>query len=261
MPWPSSALTSSSRGYARYLRAQGFTDETLRTYLGVLYRLVSVDGEWTERYVSTLGAQGPNRASTVQSLRSFYAWAVRCGKVPSNPAGHLNSKPPPPPPVRTFDEEEIGRLLVAAADRSERRAWAILLCYALGTRRSEVTGIRVEDITGRRSWSTARAGSAARSPWDGSLGWRSTNSCRERTGRFSRSSRRRSPCGSTKQRRTRASRSTVGGRTCSGARSPRTSTGTACRRRRSATCWGIRTSPRRSGTSSAPRRLAGERSS
>jgi len=56
------------------------------------------------------------------------------------------------PPVDAFSRQEIADILTSARARSEKRYYAILLCYALGLRRSELCGIRAEDV----DWNTRR---------------------------------------------------------------------------------------------------------
>jgi integrase/recombinase XerC len=98
--------------------------------------------------MASIGAQGPHRTQAALTLRSFYRWARRRGHVPVDPAEDMLPRPTPPPPPRSFSEEELIRLLVAAAWRDERRAWAILACYALGMRRSEFCAVTPEQISG-----------------------------------------------------------------------------------------------------------------
>jgi integrase/recombinase XerC len=142
--------------------SKGRSEQTVRTYVGRLYafatwRVLSgrsgglgqVTEDDVDAHLTSIGAHGPARASSAQALRAFYGWAYRRRLVAFNPAADADSRPPPPPPARIFDEDEIVRLLLAAAGHGQRRAWAILLCYALGTRRSELTGIRLEDVTRR----------------------------------------------------------------------------------------------------------------
>jgi integrase len=75
-----------------------------------------------------------------------------------------------PPPER-FEREELTRLLVAAAWRDQRRAWAILACFALGCRRTALVNICRHDVEWDRMVVTLRITNGRRprevdiSPW------------------------------------------------------------------------------------------------
>jgi integrase len=72
--------------------------------------------------------------------------------IARNPAAHIRPKAPTDPPPDAYTPEEIHKLYLAASARNERYGNAILACYALGLRRSELCGITPEDIDwqGRR---------------------------------------------------------------------------------------------------------------
>lgn len=147
-------------GWLRHLEALNYASTTLDTY-GVAMerfmgrfclrrgvRLTEITPEHLDEYIASMGAQGPHRTQASHVLRLFFKWAARRGHVPEDPSLDMLPRPVPQAPRRAFTEDEIVRLLVAAAFRDERRAWAILACYSMGLRRSELCAVTPEDVDG-----------------------------------------------------------------------------------------------------------------
>lgn len=97
-------------------------------------------------YLASLGTRSTSKEHYAKGIRSFYLWAHRRGYLERNPVAMIQPKRVQPAPAVRFEDEEIIRLLIAAAERDPRRAWAILACLALGTRRTEFVSIRLSDI-------------------------------------------------------------------------------------------------------------------
>jgi integrase len=66
--------------------------------------------------------------------------------APADPTADLAPKKPAMKPPETLTRDDMTRLLVAAAWRNPRRAWALMLTYSIGARRMEVAAIRPEDV-------------------------------------------------------------------------------------------------------------------
>jgi integrase/recombinase XerC len=90
------------------------------------------------------------RGVYLRALRSFYSWAVDRGHVERNPVGQLNPKNRKYGAAPSLDEEQLTRLVIAAAWYEPRRAWAILLMYATGARIDSLCHVRPEDVEGER---------------------------------------------------------------------------------------------------------------
>lgn len=98
-------------------------------------------------HLAAFGAKAHSKAMHRRALRCLYRWARRRGYTDADPTDILDRpKPPRRSDPEPFTPEELTRLLIAAAWRHERRAWAILGCFALGTRRGEFVNIRPDDI-------------------------------------------------------------------------------------------------------------------
>ncbi|HXF35861.1 MAG TPA: tyrosine-type recombinase/integrase [Actinomycetota bacterium] len=144
-----------------YLAANNRSERTRELYGYVMLRLMrrhlgrhplDLGEPEVMAFMASLGKRAAARAVYARALRSFYGWAHQRGLIATNPAGHLKPKTPASPPPEAFSPDDVVRLLVAAAWRDPRRAWALLACYALGTRRSELVSIRLEDI----NWEAGR---------------------------------------------------------------------------------------------------------
>jgi site-specific recombinase XerD len=114
--------------------------------------LLDVTEENVVTFLASLGKRAHSRQLYLRGFRSFYGWAVERELIARNPAAHIRPKAPTDPPPDAYTPEEIHKLYLAASVRNERYGNAILACYALGLRRSELCGITPEDIDwqGRR---------------------------------------------------------------------------------------------------------------
>jgi site-specific recombinase XerD len=141
-----------------WLRAQGLSDHTLRLYVYGVFRLFlfldfACPSTVTEEDVvafldSELRPRATARVQYVRGIRSAFHYWQRKGWVDHDPTAEIRLRKPRRPPHVALSEEELTRYLVAAAWRSPRRAWTLLLCFAIGARRMEVVGIRPQDIEG-----------------------------------------------------------------------------------------------------------------
>lgn len=137
--------------WSKYLKATGAPDTTIRIRT---YHVGRVANELTggpealtlEQLVEWLSGKdwAPNtRRSYRASLRSFYAWAMATGRVPSSPAHQLPSvkiprgRPRPTP-------EQVFRDALATADA--RVGLAIRLGGQCGLRRGEIARAAREDV-------------------------------------------------------------------------------------------------------------------
>jgi integrase/recombinase XerD len=139
----------------RYLAALGRSESTRKAYRYAVVRfladampeeIAAVTEEQVTSFLASLGAHSPAKRTYLHGLQSFFSWAERRGHVAKNPVGYLKPAPPRRPPVVALEPEELTRLVYAAACRAPRRAWAIILCFATGTRRRELAHIAPVDV-------------------------------------------------------------------------------------------------------------------
>jgi integrase/recombinase XerD len=146
--------------WSEFLMASGISANTIRQYRYAILRLVAeanvalldIQEEHVVTFLASLGKRAHSRQLYLRAFRSFYGWAVEREYITRNPAAHLRPKAPTDPPPDAYTPGEIALLLYHAGKRNPRYANAILACYALGLRRSELCGITPEDIDwqGRR---------------------------------------------------------------------------------------------------------------
>lgn len=143
------------RDWDRFLAAQQFSPATRRNYRGGMLRFLmdacpddfgEVSEDHITAWLSSQPPRSPVQTMYARGVKSFFAWAHRRGYLPSDPTAAVKPKKPSHPPVASLSDEELTRLLVAAAWREERRAWALMLQYSLGARRSEVVGLARADV-------------------------------------------------------------------------------------------------------------------
>lgn len=143
--------------WQRWLRARGLAEATVRLYSYGVFRLLTESGahrlaaiteDDVARFLEGIGARSATRIQYLRGIRSFFGWAHARGLLTVNPAGGLNVRKPFRSRPVALDEDELRRLLVAAAWRSERRGWTLLLAFSIGARRMELEAIRPEDIEG-----------------------------------------------------------------------------------------------------------------
>jgi site-specific recombinase XerD len=146
--------------WSEFLAASGISQNTIRQYRYAILRLVAeanvalldVSEENVVSFLASLGKRAHSRQLYLRAFRSFYGWAAERELIARNPAAHIRPKAPTDPPPDAYTPEEIAALLYHAGKRNPRYGQAILACYALGLRRSELCGITPEDIDwqGRR---------------------------------------------------------------------------------------------------------------
>jgi site-specific recombinase XerD len=114
--------------------------------------IMDVTEEHVVTFLASLGKRAHSRQLYIRAFNSFYEWAVQREYIAKNPAANIRPKAPIDPPPDAYTPEEISALVRAGSARNPRYGHAILACYALGLRRSELCGITPEDIDwqGRR---------------------------------------------------------------------------------------------------------------
>ena len=145
-----------------WMLARGLSNETIRQYKYAMYRLqgetrpakalVEMTQEDIITFLASLGKRTAAKTTYFRAFKSFYGWAHAQGEVEKDPTAGFRPKTPTEPPVDAFTQDEVAAILRAARARAEKRYYAILLCYALGLRRSELCGIRAGDV----DWNTRR---------------------------------------------------------------------------------------------------------
>ena len=145
-----------------WMKARGLSDETIRQYKYVMYRLqgetrpakalTDMTQEDIISFLASFGRRATAKTTYFRAFRSFYGWAYAQGDIERDITAGFRPKAPTEPPVDAFSLDEVLAILRSARRRCPRRAWAIQAAYALGLRRSELCGIRSEDIDwqGRR---------------------------------------------------------------------------------------------------------------
>lgn len=139
------------------MRARDLSDQTIRGYSYGVWRLLDyldfqvhpldIDETHIVRFLASIGKHSPSKAEYAKGIRAFYKYVTRRGYLLTNPLPEdVMPRKPDPPPQERFEVEELTRLLIAAAWRDERRAWAILACLGLGCRRSEFVHLRRDDL-------------------------------------------------------------------------------------------------------------------
>lgn len=142
-------------GWDQFMAAQDLSVKTRESYGYSMLRLMRRRLgrhvlDFTEAdiaaFMASMGLRSHSKHLYVRGIHSFYGWATSHRYLDLDPSAAIRPRAPVDPPPEAFTEQELTRLLVAAAWRDPRRAWAIMACYALGTRRSELCAIRAEDI-------------------------------------------------------------------------------------------------------------------
>lgn len=146
------------RQWRTFLEATKSAD-TVRGYTGNVHRFMVEVGpvddvrEYTEDlcawFFSPKGwvNRGHAKYEYAKALRAFFRWCVRRGLMASDPMTEIQMKKPRRRRPVALTEEELTRVVIAAALLSgERVAWAILLIYLLALRRKEAAGLKWEHI-------------------------------------------------------------------------------------------------------------------
>jgi integrase/recombinase XerC len=141
--------------YLRWFRNEwGATARTIRDYEAVLARmsLALADKEPLEVSVEDLrdvidlwaDREARTRAKVTSVVRAFWTWAEDQGHVPFSPAAKLRRPRAPRKNAALLPVNTDARLLNVT--RTPRDRCALLLLLDAGLRRSELTGVRVQDI-------------------------------------------------------------------------------------------------------------------
>lgn len=141
---------------------RGLSDNTVISYSRDLMRFVvfldrkewtplNLDREMLSAYVRRLGKKLSARsvARHVSSLRTFFRFLVREGKLEVNPARLLESPKQPRKLPGTLSVQEVEQLLSApkpVSPKGQRDLAMLELLYATGLRVSELVGLRLSNI-------------------------------------------------------------------------------------------------------------------
>jgi site-specific recombinase XerD len=152
------------RSFERSLQAGNFSPHTVRLYMSILRRfgefltacgmptnVASISREHVEEYLAeTLRTRKANTAANRhRALRAYFRWLLEEGEIQTSPM--RNIKPPrvPEEPPEVLTEEQLARFLKACEgkDFDSRRDLALIrLLLDTGLRRSELAGLKVEDV-------------------------------------------------------------------------------------------------------------------
>jgi integrase/recombinase XerD len=143
------------------LRARDLSPRTIHLYELGMFKLLAFHSfrvhplDMTEgllaAFLASVGDHSAMKSQYARALMSFYKVMTRRGYLLTNPLSEeITPRPPQSPPAERFEPDDITRLLIAAAYRDERRAWALLACLCLGARRAEMVGLRVDAINWSR---------------------------------------------------------------------------------------------------------------
>ena len=155
--------------FAMHLRAQrGLSEHTVRAYVGDIEHLMAFAGRYgrTEitdvdlgllrAWLASMAAAERSRATLARrgaAARSFFDWALRTGRVATDPALRLASARPASPLPTVLSVDATARLLDVARARAQEgdpvnlRDWAALeLLYATGARVGELCGADLDDL-------------------------------------------------------------------------------------------------------------------
>lgn len=138
------------------MQVQGLSSETIRQYrrtvvnflADTLIDMYEVSEQDVLDYLSDMDPRGHAKAQTLKALRSLYAALYRWGEVRRNPVAVLTPKRPKYGPAPALEDEEVRRLVLAAAWRDPRRAWTVLLLWATGLRLGSLCALEPRDLRG-----------------------------------------------------------------------------------------------------------------
>jgi integrase len=97
-------------------------------------------------YLQGRMARGTSKKSYLAALRSYLRWAEGEGLVPYDPTRRLKFSREKYKPAPNLTDEELVRLVVAAAAWNPRWAWAILFMFGTGARLTSAASVRREDV-------------------------------------------------------------------------------------------------------------------
>lgn len=142
------------RKWTRFLEASGLATRTVEGYRGNVVRFLArtlrnpleLREEDIVEHLMEMAPQGPNRDQMLRGLRSFYQWAARRGLIETDPSAAIAFRKPRYPHPVALSEDEVRRVLVAAAWHAEKRAWTIALMLETGCRIGSLAGLMPEDV-------------------------------------------------------------------------------------------------------------------
>lgn len=153
-----------AREYRRSLEADNKSPNTIRIYLGVLYRLGVWAGARPEPCEPTTITRSElrdymgkvldetsagNAHNHYRSLRTFFEWLVDEEEIDRSPMAKMNAPEYEPPEVPIIPMEHVGALLDTCKGREfvDRRDTAIIRClWATAGRRAEVAYLKLDDV-------------------------------------------------------------------------------------------------------------------
>ncbi len=161
---PVDDLASLLPDWRRHLRAVNRAPATIASYLtvgaafddyltqrGMPRAVASITREHVEHYIADLAdrVKAPTVAKHYRSLQQLFRWLADDGEITRSPFERMRPPAVPEQPVPVFTDEELRRLLAAAAGPSfEQRRDTALLRFLVdtGSRAAEVVGLKVEDL-------------------------------------------------------------------------------------------------------------------
>ncbi len=108
--------------------------------------LSQINEENVIAFLASVGKRSNAKMLYARGIRSLVRFLVRRNVITDDLAEAFQVKRPKKPPTVALTEDELVRLLIAAAWRDPRRAWALMLTFGIGARRMEVEAIRPEDV-------------------------------------------------------------------------------------------------------------------
>jgi integrase len=142
---------------------RAFSSRTVTEYRRAVIRFIADTGldpnyateEDVTGYLASLSAKGNGRGQMSRALKSYYGWAV--GSVlridpATSPTARLKIPRQKYGPAPNLDDEQLTRLVIAAAWWNPRWAWAILFAFGTGGRIEALCAVRPEDIRDGQVW-------------------------------------------------------------------------------------------------------------
>lgn len=97
-------------------------------------------------YLGSFPPRSSARVGAYQALRHLFGWLHRRGFVGSDPTEHLRVQAPMERVPVALTEEQLTRLVHAAATRSPHRGYCVALLYYTAARVSEACALRWSDV-------------------------------------------------------------------------------------------------------------------
>jgi site-specific recombinase XerD len=157
-------LTSNAASFARHLRAGNRKPATVTSYMAAIRHLdaflasrgmpravAAIHREHVEAFIEDQLARlkPASAANRYRSLQQFFKWLVDEGEIKSSPMALMDPPDVPEAPPPVIPDGDLEALLKACegSEFDQRRDNAIIrLLLDTGIRRSEVAGLKVEDI-------------------------------------------------------------------------------------------------------------------